>query len=68
MLSWRLSNSLENSFCIDVFDMALQLGKPYVINTNQGSQYTSNNYIENVEGKGIKHSMDGKGRAIDNIY
>ena len=68
VLSWGLSNSLDTRFCIDALDKALEIRKPLVINTDQGSQFTSAEFMESVEGKSIKLSMDGKGRAIDNIF
>lgn len=69
VLSWRLSNSLENSFCIDALNEALvKYGKPEIFNTDQGSQFTAANWIEVLEDRKIKISMDGKGRALDNVY
>ena len=68
VLSWKLSNSLENSFCIDALEDALVIGKPKIFNTDQGVQYTSKSFISCLERKGIKISMDGKGRALDNIF
>jgi putative transposase len=66
--AWRLSNTLETSFCIEALKEALALGVPLILNTDQGAQFTSNSWIEVVEGAGIKVSMDGKGRYQDNIY
>jgi len=69
VLSWRLSNTLDNSFCIDALYEALcKYGKPDIFNTDQGSQYTASNFIEVLEDHDIKISMDGKGRATDNAY
>jgi len=69
VLSWRLSNTLDNSFCIDVLNEAItKYGKPEIFNTDQGSQYTANNFIKVLEDNKIKISMDGKGRALDNIF
>lgn len=67
IVAWRLSNTLEVTFCLDMLDDALSVGKPEIINTDQGSQYTSDAWINMVIGQGIKVSMDGKGRWADNI-
>lgn len=68
VLSWRLSNSLDNDFCIEALEDALQQGCPTIFNTDQGAQFTSKNHIDILKSKGIKISMDGKGRAFDNIF
>jgi len=69
VLSWRLSNSLSNSFCIDALNEALvKYGKPEIFNTDQGSQFTAANWIEVLQNREITISMDGKGRALDNVY
>jgi putative transposase len=68
VLSWKLSNSLENSFCVDALEEALEIGIPEIFNTDQGVQYTSERFIHCLEKEGIKISMDGKGRALDNIF
>jgi len=68
VLSWKLSNSLENSFCIDALEEALLIGKPQIFNTDQGVQYTSERFVNCLRGENIKISMDGKGRALDNIF
>ena len=69
VLSWRLSNTLDNAFCIDaLYEALFNYGKPEIFNTDQGSQYTAHNFIEVLENHHIKISMDGKGRALDNIY
>jgi len=68
VLSWELSNSLENSFCINALDNALVRAKPEIFNTDQGSQFTSNDYTKVLKTHSIKISMDGKGRAIDNVF
>ena len=68
-LSWRLSNSLETSFCVEALKEALELyGPPEIFNTDQGSQYTSLDFIEVLKDAGIKISMDGKGRWMDNVF
>lgn len=69
VLSWRLSNTLEGSFCNDALEEALsKYGKPEIFNSDQGSQFTSDNFISILKRENIKISMDGKGRALDNIF
>ena len=69
VLSWRLSNSLNNDFCIAALCEAFELyGVPSIFNTDQGSQFTALNFINELKTRGIAISMDGKGRALDNVY
>jgi putative transposase len=69
VLSWRLSNSLNNDFCIVALCEAFELyGVPNIFNTDQGSQFTALNFIKELKTRGIAISMDGKGRALDNVY
>ncbi len=68
VLSWRLSNTLDVSFCIDALEEALEKGSPEVFNSDQGSQFTSNGFTEMLLSKEIKISMDGRGRVFDNIF
>ena len=69
VLSWRLSTSLDRSFCIEAVKEALQkYGNPDIFNTDQGSQYTSDEFTGVLKEHNIKISMDGKGRALDNIF
>ena len=68
VLSWRLSNSLEGSFCIEALEEAFEWGCPEIFNTDQGSQFTSGSFVGLVEKHGIRVSMDGKGRALDNVF
>jgi putative transposase len=67
VLSWELSNSLDTWFCVTALKRALSKYTPVYFNTDQGSQFTSNDYIEVLKLAGVKISMDGKGRCIDNI-
>lgn len=67
VLSWRLSNTLESTFCLDMLDDALLVGKPDILNTDQGVQFTSEAWITKVESNDIRVSMDGKGRWMDNV-
>jgi putative transposase len=69
VLSWRLSNSLTTDFCLEAVEEALQrYGTPEIFNTDQGSQFTSIEFIDLIQGHGIQVSMDGKGRWVDNVF
>jgi putative transposase len=68
IISWRLSNSIDSSFCIEALKEALETGTPEYFNTDQGSQFTSSDFIDELKKHPtIKISMDGKGRALDNV-
>lgn len=69
ILSWKLTNTLNVMESIEILEKAVNMyGKPDIINSDQGSQYTSEQWTQCVENKGIKLSMDGKGRCKDNIW
>lgn len=68
VLSWTLSNTLDTSFCTEVLEQSLTLNTPEIFNTDQGAQYTSLVFTQLLLNKGIKISMDGRGRALDNIF
>ena len=69
ILSWKVSIGLESDFCIDALEEALEKhGQPEIFNTDQGSQFTSKNFIHELVKREIKISMDGKGRALDNVF
>jgi putative transposase len=68
VLSWTLSNSMETGFCLDALDDALLAGRPDVFNTDQGSQFTSDNFTGRVLAAGSLMSMDGRGRCLDNVW
>lgn len=69
VLAWRLSNTMDTGFCLDCLDQALQTyGNPEIFNTDQGSQFTSASFTGRLAAAGIKISMDGRGRALDNIF
>lgn len=69
VLAWRLSNTMDTAFCVDALTEALeQHGTPEIFNTDQGSQFTSAAFIEVLNHHHIRISMDGKGRALDNIF
>jgi putative transposase len=68
VLSWRLSNTLTGSFCLEALDEALSRAKPEIFNSDQGSQFTATAFTSRLESCGISVSMDGRGRAIDNVF
>lgn len=69
VLAWRLSNTMDTSFCIDALEEAIRrYGTPAVFNTDQGSQFTSEAFTGKLSAHGIKISMDGKGRWLDNVF
>ena len=68
VLSWRLSNTLEGRFCLEALDEALSMGRPEIFNTDQGSQFTAQEYTSRLEEAGIAVSRDGRGRALDNVF
>jgi len=69
ILSWRISNSMDATFCVDCLEDALrQHGKPEIFNTDQGSQFTSESFTNVLKRENIQISMDGRGRAFDNIF
>jgi putative transposase len=68
VIAWQLSNTLDGGFCLDTLRHALQLGTPEIFNTDQGVQFTATAYTSCLEEAGIRISMDGRGRALDNIF
>jgi len=68
VLSWEVSVTLESEFCVWALKQALSLGRPQVFNTDQGSQFTSIEFTKILLDAGVQISMDGKGRAFDNIF
>ncbi len=68
VLAWRISNTLESDFCVDALHEALRKGWPEIFNTDQGSQFTAEEFIRILESHGVKISMDGKGRYADNLF
>ena len=68
VVGWRLSNTLEAGFCAEALTEALGRGRPEVFNTDQGSQFTSGEFIRVLQDHAVKISMDGKGRYADNIF
>ena len=69
VLAWRLSNTMETTFCVEALHEALaRYGQPDIFNTDQGSQFTADDFTGALLDRGIKISMDGKGRYLDNIF
>jgi len=68
VLSWRLSNTLTGSFCLEALDEALARSQPEIFNSDQGSQFTAAAFTSRLESQGVAISMDGRGRAIDNVF
>ena len=68
VVAWRLSNTLDGSFCLDMLQEALSRGRPEVFNTDQGVQFTAAAWTARLESAGVAVSMDGKGRCLDNVF
>ena len=68
VISWKLSNSMDEAFCVECLEEALEAeGVPEIFNSDQGSQFTGEAFTGVLKARGIKISMDGKGRALDNV-
>jgi putative transposase len=68
VLAWQLSNTLDGAFCLDALNAALAYGQPHIFNTDQGAQFTAQAFTDRLEAVHIGISMDGRGRALDNIF
>jgi putative transposase len=68
VLSWEVSTTLESDFCLSALERALGPATPEIFNTDQGSQFTSQAFTGMLKEHGIAISMDGRGRALDNIF
>jgi putative transposase len=68
VLSWQLSNTLDGRFCREALEAALGHGKPEIFNTDQGAQFTAHKFTARLVDAGIRVSMDGRGRALDNVF
>ena len=68
VVAWRLSNTLDGAFCTEMLEEALRSGKPEVFNTDQGVQFTAEAFTGRLESAGVAVSMDGRGRALDNVF
>ena len=68
VIAWRLSNTLDGEFCLDMLQEALSRGRPEVFNTDQGVQFTAIAWTTRLLGAGVAVSMDGRGRCLDNVF
>jgi len=68
VLAWRLSNTLDGAFCLEMLDEALRQGRPEIFNTDQGVQFTAAAFTGRLEAAGVRVSMDGRGRCLDNVF
>jgi putative transposase len=68
VIAWRLSNTLDGSFCQDMLEETLSRGRPEVFNTDQGVQFTAGAWTSRLEHAGVSVSMDGRGRCLDNVF
>jgi len=68
VIDWELSNLLDADFCVESLERGLLRKKPEIFNTDQGVQFTSKEFTERLKNDGVKISMDGKGRALDNVF
>ena len=68
VIAWRLSNTLDGSFCLEMLEEALSQGRPEVFNTDQGVQFTAQAWTGRLEAAGVAVSMDGRGRCLDNVF
>jgi putative transposase len=68
VLAWRLSNTLDGAFCLEMVEEALKGGRPEVFNTDQGVQFTAEAFTGRLISAGVAVSMDGRGRALDNVF
>ena len=68
VIAWQLSNTLDGAFCLEALQRALQFGQPEIFNTDQGAQFTAHGFTNELETAGIRVSMDGRGRFLDNIF
>jgi putative transposase len=68
VITWRLSNTLDGGFCLEMLEDALRAGTPEVFNTDQGVQFTAAAFTGRLEAAGVAVSMDGRGRALDNVF
>ena len=68
VITWRLSNTLDGAFCLEMLEEALRSGRPEVFNTDQGVQFTAEAFTGRLLSAGVAVSMDGRGRALDNVF
>ena len=68
VLSWAVSITMDVDFCLEALDQALEVARPEIFNTDQGAQFTSNDFTGRLAAAGVLISMDGRGRALDNVF
>src|SRR3954451_17341473 len=68
VIAWKLSNTLDGSFCLEMLEEALRTGNPEVFNTDQGVQFTAEAFTGRLEAAGVAVSLDGRGRALDIVF
>jgi putative transposase len=68
VIAWRLSNTLDGWFCLEMLEEALSKGRPEIFNTDQGVQFTAEAFTSRLESAGVQVSMDGRGRCLDNVF
>jgi putative transposase len=68
VVAWRLSNTLDGSFCLEMLEESLSRGRPEVFNTDQGVQFTAEAFTGRLQSAGVAVSMDGRGRCLDNVF
>ena len=68
VLAWKLSNTMDTGFCVAALEEALNRGRPEIFNSDQGAQFTSEAFTQMLQEQGVRVSMDGKGRYLDNIF
>jgi putative transposase len=68
VIAWRLSNTLDGAFCLEMLEEALGGGQPEIFNTDQGVQFTAAAFTQRVQAAGVQMSMDGRGRCLDNVF
>ena len=68
VLAWEVSNTLDTAFCLEALEMALAGTRPQIFNSDQGAQFTSKDFTQRLKEAGVRISMDGRGRAFDNIF
>jgi putative transposase len=68
VLSWAVSITRDVGFCLDALEQALEVARPEIFNSDQGAQFTSLDFTGRLASAGIQISMDGRGRALDNVF
>ncbi len=68
VVTWQLSNALDGRFCLEALEQALAQAQPEIFNTDQGAQFTALEFTSRLEAAGVHISMDGRGRALDNVF